>query len=206
MSPGWYRRHGKRALDLLVAVVMLVLLAPIIGAVAVLVFFGLGRPVLFRQLRPGRGGKPFELLKFRTMRAAHDAREEKVTDGERLTPFGQWLRRTSLDELPEFWNVLRGTMSIVGPRPLLMEYLPLYSAEQRRRHNVRPGITGLAQVNGRNATTWEDRFRFDVWYVEHLSFFLDLRILFRTAGQVVTRRGVSAPSHATMPRFKGKET
>jgi lipopolysaccharide/colanic/teichoic acid biosynthesis glycosyltransferase len=200
---GWYMRWGKRTLDLLLAILMVVLLAPIMTTVAVLVLFGLGRPVFFRQIRPGRGGKPFELLKFRTMRPARDAREEKVTDGERLTPFGRWLRRTSLDELPELWNVLRGDMSLVGPRPLLMGYLPLYSAEQRRRHDVRPGITGWAQVNGRNATEWEERFRLDTWYVDHVSFVLDLKILALTVWRVISRSGISAPAHATMPRFTG---
>jgi lipopolysaccharide/colanic/teichoic acid biosynthesis glycosyltransferase len=198
-----YIRWGKRALDVLLAVLMVVLLAPIMAAVAILVLLGLGRPVLFRQVRPGLGGKPLEVLKFRTMRPARDAREEKVTDGERLTPLGRWLRRTSLDELPGLWNVLRGDMSLVGPRPLLMEYLPLYSPEQARRHEMRPGITGWAQVNGRNALKWEEKFRLDVEYVDQCSLAMDLRILALTVAAVVSGRGVAAEGSATMPRFTG---
>jgi lipopolysaccharide/colanic/teichoic acid biosynthesis glycosyltransferase len=187
----------------LLTILMVVLLAPIMAAVAMLVLFRLGRPVLFRQLRPGRSGRPFELLKARTMRDARDAAGRPLPDAERLTGFGKFLRRTSLDELPELWNVLRGDMSLVGPRPLLVEYLPLYSAQQRRRHEVLPGITGWAQVNGRNATEWEERFRLDTWYVDHVSFALDLKIVALTVWRVIARDGISAPAHVTMPRFTG---
>ncbi len=199
----WYLRSGKRTLDLFVAVAMSVLLAPILAAMTVLVFLTLGRPVLFRQRRPGRGGRPFELLKFRTMREAPHGTGDPPPDAERLTTFGKLLRRTSLDELPELWNVLRGDMSLVGPRPLLMEYLPLYSPKQARRHEVRPGITGWAQVNGRNALSWEEKFHLDVEYVDRCSLAMDLRILAMTAAAVVTGRGVAAEGSATMPRFTG---
>ena len=167
----------ERSFDLVTSLAALVLLAPVLLCVAVAVRFALGSPVLFRQERPGRYGKPFTLVKFRTMRDATDPNGTPLTDAERLTRFGRVLRATSLDELPELWNVVRGDMSLVGPRPLLMEYLPHYSAEQRTRHDVRPGITGWAQVNGRNATSWEDRFAQDVWYVKHRTFLLDLLIL-----------------------------
>jgi lipopolysaccharide/colanic/teichoic acid biosynthesis glycosyltransferase len=206
MIPSWYRRLGKRVLDLVLTILMVVLLAPAVAAVAILVLCGMGRPVLFRQLRPGRGGRPFELLKFRTMRDARDATRRPLPDAERLTGFGKFLRRTSLDELPELWNVLRGDMSLVGPRPLLMEYLPLYSTEQARRHEVRPGMTGLVQVSGRNALTWEEKFRLDVYYVEHHSLTLDANLLMQTIRAVVTARGVSAEGSATMPRFTGSRT
>lgn len=196
-----YRRFGKRAVDLAGAALGLVAAAPLALVVALLVRLRLGRPVLYRQLRPGLGGRPFEIRKFRTMRDAADAAGRPLPDAERLTRLGRWLRRTSLDELPELVNVLRGEMSLVGPRPLLIEYLPRYDAEQARRHEVRPGITGWAQVQGRNAVGWEERFRLDVWYVDHLSARLDLAILLRTVGQVVRGRGVSAAGHATMPRF-----
>jgi lipopolysaccharide/colanic/teichoic acid biosynthesis glycosyltransferase len=172
-------------------------------AIAVAVRWSMGRPVLFRQVRPGRAGEPFALLKFRTMTDRCDADGRPLPDADRLTGLGRLLRRTSLDELPELWNVVRGDMSLVGPRPLLVEYLPLYSPEQARRHEVRPGITGWAQVNGRNATTWEARFAHDVYYVDHRSFGLDLRILLRTVAQVLTGAGVSAPGEATMARFTG---
>jgi lipopolysaccharide/colanic/teichoic acid biosynthesis glycosyltransferase len=198
-----YIRWGKRALDLLLTTLMAVLLAPIMAVAAMFVLFGLGRPVLFRQRRPGKGGRPFELLKFRTMREATDDTRRPLPDAERLTAFGKFLRRTSLDELPELWNVLRGDMSLVGPRPLLMEYLPLYSPEQARRHEVRPGVTGLAQVSGRNALTWEGKFRLDVQYVEHYSLTLDMKLLLQTVRAVVTARGVSAEGSATMPAFTG---
>ena len=169
--------------------------------VAALVRLFLGPGVLFRQLRPGRSGRPFIILKFRTMREAKDRNGRLLPDGERLTRFGRFLRSTSLDELPELWNVLRGDMGLVGPRPLLMEYIELYSPEQSRRHEVVPGITGWAQVNGRNAVRWKERLRLDVWYVDHYSLRLDLKILKRTALQVLTRRGVSAEGHATMPKL-----
>ncbi|HEX7601486.1 MAG TPA: sugar transferase [Polyangiaceae bacterium] len=198
-----YRTAGKRAFDVTLAAAALVALSPALLAVALAVRLGMGRPVLFRQLRPGRGGRPFELLKFRTMRDARDAEGRPLPDAERLTGFGKFLRRTSLDELPELWNVLRGDMSLVGPRPLLMEYLPLYSAEQARRHEVRPGMTGLAQVSGRNALTWEEKFRLDARYVEHYSLPLDMKLLMQTVRAVVTARGVSAEGSATMPRFTG---
>jgi lipopolysaccharide/colanic/teichoic acid biosynthesis glycosyltransferase len=193
----------KRLLDLLAAAVLLALLSPVLLLTALLVRAIHGSPVLFGQIRPGLGSRPFVLLKFRTMTAAcsHDGRP--LPDAERLTRFGRFLRSTSLDELPELINVLRGDMSLVGPRPLLMEYLPLYSPEQARRHDVKPGITGWAQVNGRNALTWEQRFAYDVWYVDHLSFWLDLRILCRTLWQVLTRKGINAPGAATMPKFTG---
>jgi lipopolysaccharide/colanic/teichoic acid biosynthesis glycosyltransferase len=196
-----YRRFGKRALDVAGAVLMLLATAPLALAVAALVRLRLGAPVLYRQTRPGLGGRPFELWKFRTMRDAADAGGRPLPDAARLTRLGAWLRRASLDELPELVNVLRGEMSRVGPRPLLLEYLPRYDAAQRRRHDVRPGITGWAQVHGRNAVGWEERFRLDVWYVDHLSLRLDLAILLRTVGHVFRPRGISAAGHATMPRF-----
>ena len=193
----------KRALDVLVAATALVLLSPLLAALWVLVRLRMGTPVVFRQLRPGRHGRPFELVKFRTMTDACDAHGELRPDAQRLTALGRWLRRTSLDELPELINVLQGDMSLVGPRPLLMEYLPLYSPEQARRHEVRPGITGWAQVNGRNAVSWPEKFELDVWYVEHRSTRLDLQILWRTVAQVIGGHGVSADGHATMEPFRG---
>lgn len=198
-----YCRAGKRALDIVIAGFLVVMFLPVLVVAAVLVLVTLGQPAHFRQIRPGLGGRPFELLKFRTMRDACDSAGQPLPDAERLTRFGKFLRRTSFDELPELWNVLRGEMSLVGPRPLLMEYLPLYSTEQSRRHEVRPGITGWAQVNGRNATEWEERFRLDTWYVDHVSVALDLKILALTVWRVITREGISAPAHATMPRFTG---
>lgn len=194
----------KRALDVTAAVLGLVLLSPVILVVAVLVGFKLGRPILFRQIRPGLHGRPFEMLKFRTMRDAQGLDGRPLPDAERLTGFGKGLRSTSLDELPELWNVLKGEMSLVGPRPLLMEYLPLYSAEQMRRHEVRPGITGWAQVNGRNAISWDEKFRLDVWYVDHRSLALDLRILARTVLTALRRQGITAENAATAERFTGK--
>lgn len=194
----------KRALDVTAALLGLVLLWPAILFIAVLVGVKLGRPVLFRQIRPGLHGKPFEMLKFRTMGDARGPDGELLPDAERLTEFGKLLRSTSLDELPELWNVLKGEMSLVGPRPLLMEYLPLYSAEQMRRHEVRPGITGWAQVNGRNAISWEEKFRLDVWYVDHRSLTLDLRILARTVMTALRRQGITAENAATVERFTGK--
>lgn len=190
----------KRALDIVVSAVALVLLSPVIAATAVLVAVRLGRPVVFAQPRPGRDDRIFTLYKFRSMRPVDPARGW-VTDAERLTPFGARLRSTSLDELPSLWNVLRGDMSIVGPRPLLVEYLDRYTPEQARRHEVRPGITGLAQVTGRNAVTWESRFAQDVRYVDRRSVGLDLRIVIATVGSVVRRDGISADGHATMSRF-----
>ncbi len=193
----------KRLLDITVASSALIVAAPVLAGVAILVHQKLGAPVLFRQRRPGRGGRPFEMLKFRSMRDAVGPDGVALPDHERLTPFGAWLRASSLDELPELWNVLRGDMSLVGPRPLLMQYLPLYSARQARRHDVRPGITGWAQVNGRNSIDWASKFELDVWYVEHQSLWLDTRILWKTVRAVLLREGISAAGEATMQPFVG---
>lgn len=193
----------KRVFDLLACVLGLLLLALPLALLAWQVRRKLGSPVLFTQVRPGLHGKPFRMVKFRTMTDERDASGALLPDGQRLTPFGRFLRASSLDELPELWNVLRGEMSLVGPRPLLMEYLPLYSPEQARRHGVRPGITGWAQVNGRNAISWADKFALDVWYVDHRSLFLDMRILWLTVRKVLVRDGISAAGEATMPRFEG---
>ncbi|MEU4016782.1 sugar transferase [Microbacterium sp. NPDC028030] len=190
----------KRGLDIVASAVALILLSPVIVVTAVLVAVKLGRPVIFAQERPGRGGRIFTLYKFRSMRSV-DAARGWVTDADRLTPFGARLRSTSLDELPSLWNVLRGDMSIVGPRPLLVEYLDRYTPEQARRHEVRPGVTGLAQVTGRNAISWESKFRQDVRYVDHRSVGLDLRIVIATIGSVVKRDGISAEGHVTMAKF-----
>lgn len=178
---------------------------PLLVAIYALVRINLGSPALFTQRRPGLHGKPFKMLKFRTMTNSIDKFNNLLPDSERLTSFGKFLRSTSLDELPELWNVFKGDMSLVGPRPLLMEYLPLYSAEHARRHEVRPGITGWAQVNGRNALGWEDRFRLDVWYVDHQSIALDFQILFKTFLKVLRREGVSAHGEATMSKFTGSQ-
>jgi lipopolysaccharide/colanic/teichoic acid biosynthesis glycosyltransferase len=193
----------KRAFDVVLAAVGLVIAAPLIAVAALLVRFLLGPPVFFRQTRPGLNGRPFTLYKLRTMRDVKNGDGTPVPDARRLTTFGRFLRATSLDELPELWNVLAGDMSLVGPRPLLLEYMTLYSDEQARRHEVRPGITGWAQVNGRNAQSWAERLALDVWYVDNRSLALDLRILARTVAVVFTRRGVSQPGHATMERFRG---
>jgi lipopolysaccharide/colanic/teichoic acid biosynthesis glycosyltransferase len=193
----------KRAFDASVAAVSLIVLAPLLLVILLMVWLTLGHPAVFAQTRPGLGGRPFRLFKFRTMREIRRPDGEPLPDGARLTRFGRWLRATSLDELPELVNILRGEMSLVGPRPLLMEYLPLYSPEQARRHAVRPGLTGWAQVNGRNATTWEARFALDVWYVDHRSFWLDLRIVGRTMLTVLRREGIAHPDHATMDKFRG---
>ena len=182
------------------------MLAPVIVVVAVLVRTRLGSPVLFSQVRPGKSGRPFRMVKFRTMTDARDATGQLLPDDVRLTRFGRFLRSTSLDELPELWNVLLGHMSLVGPRPLLMQYLPLYSDEQSRRHDVLPGLTGWAQVNGRNRTTWDERFAQDVWYVDNVSLSVDLKVLVLTVLKVVRRDGVSAEGHATMPPFQGNAT
>lgn len=194
---------SKRLFDIAAALLGLLLLAPLLAVLAWQIHRRIGAPVLFRQVRPGLHGKPFELIKFRTMRDALDAEGRPLPDAERLTPFGSFLRACSLDELPELWNVLKGDMSLVGPRPLLMEYLPLYSPEQRRRHATRPGITGWAQVNGRNALSWEEKFRLDVWYVDHQSLWLDLRIILLTLRKVLVRDGINAEGHATTYAFKG---
>ena len=193
----------KRGLDIVIASTALLLAAPVLLFVAIAVRVNLGGPVLFRQQRPGLHGRPFTMVKFRTMRDALGRDGRPLPDADRLTPFGTLLRSTSLDELPELWNVLRGDMSLVGPRPLLMEYLDRYTPEQARRHEVRPGVTGWAQVHGRNALSWEERFRLDVWYVEHRSLRLDLQILRRTLALVLRRTGVSANGEATMPVFQG---
>lgn len=194
----------KRAFDILVSAGLLILLSPIMALLAVLVWWHLGTPVLFRQVRPGKDARPFEMIKFRTMLDKRDASDKLLPDHERLTPFGRFLRSTSLDELPELWNVLKGEMSLVGPRPLLMEYLPLYSKEQARRHEVRPGLTGWAQVNGRNDLDWPSRFKLDVWYVDNRSFWLDLKILARTIIKVLGRHGINAKGEATMRPFRGE--
>jgi len=201
----FYRRVGKRALDLALALPALVVLAPLGLALGGLIRWKLGSPALFRQARPGRDGRVFELIKFRTMSNARDADGALLPDEERLTPFGDRLRRLSLDELPTLWNVVRGEMSLVGPRPLLVQYLDRYTPEQSRRHEVAPGITGWAQINGRNAITWEEKFEHDVWYVENVSLGTDLKILFRTAAQVLGKRGISAEGYATMPEFMGAD-
>jgi len=194
---------SKRIFDILVAGVGLVLCSPLLAVLALLVWVFQGRPVLFRQVRPGYKGRPFTIYKFRTMNERRDAGGNLLPDAERLTPFGRFLRSTSLDDLPQLINVLRGEMSLVGPRPLLMQYLERYSPEQMRRHDVLPGITGWAQVNGRNALSWEEKFRLDVWYVDHWSFWLDLKILFLTLWKVLKREGISQPGHVTMEEFKG---
>jgi sugar transferase EpsL len=193
----------KRLFDVAFAGVALIALSPMLAALGLLVAITMGRPVLFRQIRPGLGGRPFEMLKFRTMTDACDAQGQPLADSVRLTAFGRWLRRTSLDELPELINVLKGEMSLVGPRPLLLEYLPLYTPAQAKRHEVLPGITGWAQVNGRNALDWDDKLRLDTWYVEHCSLSLDLKILFLTFLTVVKATGISRDGHATAPKFTG---
>ena len=196
----------KRLFDLLASAIGLLILAVPLALLAWQVRRKLGSPVLFTQVRPGLNGKPFRMVKFRTMTDARDPSGALLPDAQRLTSFGRFLRASSLDELPELWNVLRGEMSLVGPRPLLMEYLPLYSPEQARRHQVRPGITGWAQVNGRNAISWADKFALDVWYVDHHSLWLDVRILWLTVRKVMVRDGISAAGEATMPRFEGDKT
>jgi lipopolysaccharide/colanic/teichoic acid biosynthesis glycosyltransferase len=196
----------KRFFDFCVALGALTVLLLPLAVVALLVRVKLGQPVLFRQVRPGLHGQPFMMVKFRTMTDARDANGQWLSDADRLTAFGRFLRSTSLDELPELWNVLRGEMSLVGPRPLLMEYLPLYSTEQLRRHEVRPGITGWAQVHGRNALSWEDRFKLDVWYVDNQSVWLDLRILGMTVRKVLAREGIHAAGEATVAKFTGSKT
>lgn len=200
LTPGW-----KRPLDLALAVPLLILASPVLVVVAVMVRLRLGSPVLFRQLRPGLHGQPFTIHKFRTMTEARRAEGELLPDAERLTSFGRALRATSLDEIPELWDVARGKMSLVGPRPLLMGYVDLYTARHARRHEVRPGITGWAQVNGRNAPSWRDKLEMDIWYVDNQSLLLDLKILFHTALTVVRGSGISQVGHATSERFRGGE-
>ena len=210
MKKRWGRKEVrslmlKRLVDLVGAGLAIVLLSPLIAIVAYLVWRNLGSPIFFTQRRPGLNGKPFIMYKFRTMSDARDSEGKLLPDDQRLTRFGQFLRSTSLDELPELWNVIKGEMSLVGPRPLLMKYLELYTPEQARRHEVKPGITGWAQVNGRNALTWEEKFRLDVWYVDNWTLTLDLRILWLTLLKVVRRHGISAAGHATMPEFRGSQ-
>ena len=196
----------KRLLDIIIAAIALILLSPLYAFVAYKVKKNLGSPVLFRQVRPGLHGKPFEMIKFRTMRDALDAQGNPLPDSERLTPFGKMLRSSSLDEMPELWNVIKGDMSIVGPRPLLTEYLPLYNTEQAKRHDVRPGMTGHAQVNGRNAIGWEEKFKLDTWYVENQSTLLDFKIMFKTVHKVLAKDDISAEGEATMTKFVGSKT
>lgn len=195
----------KRCLDICASLFGLILLTPVILVVAWQIQRRLGSPVLFRQTRPGLNGKPFKMVKFRTMLNAVDSAGNSLPDSERLTPFGTFLRSSSLDELPELWNVLKGDMSLVGPRPLLMEYLPLYSPGQYRRHEVRPGVTGWAQVNGRNALSWDEKFSLDIWYLDNQSFWLDIKIIFLTVKKVFFREGISAEGHVTAPPFKGNK-
>ena len=195
---------SKRAFDLVVVILSAPVWLVVLGVAMLLVRSRLGSPALFAQQRPGLRGRPFTMVKLRTMTDARNARGELLDDAERLTAFGRWLRSTSLDELPELWNVLRGDMSLVGPRPLLMEYLPLYSNEQARRHDVRPGITGWAQINGRNAISWPDKLRLDVWYVDHHSLWLDMKIIWLTLIRVTQRHGVASEGEATTTRFTGQ--
>ena len=196
----------KRLLDIIIASTALLLLSPLYAFVAYKVKKNLGSPVLFRQVRPGLHGKPFEMIKFRTLRDAVDAQGNSLPDSERLTPFGKMLRATSLDEMPELWNVIKGDMSVVGPRPLLMEYLPLYSPEQAKRHNVRPGMTGHAQINGRNAIGWDEKFKLDTWYVDNQSTLLDFKIMFQTVHKVLSKDDISAEGEATMTKFTGSNS
>lgn len=193
----------KHVIDRLAALILIIACSPIFLATAIFILLSDGRPVFFKQKRPGLNGKPFNLLKFKTMKNLYDRQGEPLPDNRRMTRGGTWLRRLSLDELPQFINVLKGDMSFIGPRPLLMEYLPLYNDRQKIRMEIKPGITGLAQVNGRNAITWEERFEFDVWYVQHYSLFLDLKILFLTALKVFKREGISQEGHVTMEKFRG---
>ncbi|WP_318522711.1 sugar transferase [Photobacterium leiognathi] len=195
----------KRLFDIIASTLALLLLSPIIAITAYFIHKKLGSPVLFRQTRPGLNGKPFEMVKFRTMKDAVDQQGNPLPDSERMTPFGDKLRNSSLDELPELWNVLKGEMSLVGPRPLLMQYLPLYSKEQSRRHDVRPGVTGWAQINGRNAISWEEKFALDVWYVDNRTLWLDIKILFLTVKKVFVKEGISADGHVTVEPFKGSD-
>lgn len=198
-----YIRYGKRNLDLCVAITGLIVLSPLLLVIAILIRVLDGKPVLFRQERPGLNGHPFTLLKFRTMRQATDTDGNPLPDAVRLTRMGAFLRSTSLDELPELLNIVRGEMSLVGPRPLLMDYLPRYTVEQQRRHDMMPGLTGWAQVNGRNALSWEEKFNLDLWYVDHASFALDVKIMLLTVWHVLRREGISQPGHATAQEFMG---
>jgi len=193
----------KRMLDIIGAIAGLVILSPVLAVLAIMIRSQMGAPVVFCQIRPGRRNKLFKMIKFRTMRNALDADGNSLPDSDRLTQLGKFLRSSSLDELPELLNVLKGDMSLVGPRPLLVEYLPLYSPEQARRHEVRPGVTGWAQVNGRNAISWDEKFALDVWYVDNRTLWLDLKIIWRTIHKVLKRDGISAAGEATMPKFTG---
>lgn len=193
----------KRLFDFIVSFLLLIMLLPLIILVTLFVYIQFGMPILFRQIRPGKDEKPFQMKKFRTMRNTVNSQGKLLSDAERLTTFGMFLRSSSLDELPELWNVLKGEMSLVGPRPLLMEYLPLYSQEQRRRHDLRPGITGWAQVNGRNNLSWEEKLKMDVWYVENQSLWLDVKILLLTVKKVLFREDINQSGHATAEKFKG---
>ena len=195
----------KRVLDIVIASVALVLLSPLYFYVAYRVRKNLGSPVLFRQVRPGLHGKPFEMIKFRTMTDERDSEGNLLPNEQRLSKFGKMLRATSLDEMPELWNVIKGDMSIVGPRPLLMDYLPLYNKEQAKRHNVRPGMTGYAQVNGRNSISWEEKFKLDTWYVENQSIWLDFKIMFQTVKKVLVKEGINQSEEVTMTRFTGNK-
>ena len=196
----------KRLFDIIASVSGLIFLSPVFLILIYLIRKNLGEPVFFTQERPGKDGKPFKMIKFRSMRDAVDKDDNPLPDSERLTPFGKKLRATSLDELPELWNVLKGEMSLVGPRPLLMSYLPLYNEFQNRRHEMRPGVTGWAQVNGRNALSWDEKFAHDIWYIDHYSFWLDMKILFLTVKKVFIKEGISAEGEATMPYFTGNDT
>ena len=204
-KPSFYEKYIKRALDLILSGCALILLSPVLAVTALLVHTKLGSPVIFHQDRPGKDERIFRMYKFRTMTDERDENGDLLPDEVRLTKFGKLLRSTSLDELPELWNIFRGDMSIVGPRPLLVKYLPLYNEEQRHRHDVRPGLTGWAQANGRNALTWEEKFRLDVWYVQNLSFWVDVKTIFLTVKNVLRREGISSDTAATMEEFKGAE-
>lgn len=200
-----YRKHLKRLFDLTTSLLLFFVLFPLYIILYILIYFKLGSPCIFKQKRPGYNNKVFTIYKFRTMLNTYDSNGRLLSDEKRLTSFGKLLRRMSLDELPELFNVIKGDMSMVGPRPLLIEYLPHYSKEQSRRHNVKPGITGLAQIRGRNALSWEDRFKLDIWYVDHISFCLDLKIILMTFAIVFKSKGITAKGHATMPRFNDKK-
>lgn len=202
----WYRRFGKRALDVVLATIAVVFLLPVVLVIAVAILVTMGPPVIFRQVRPGLHGKPFVMYKFRTMLDLRDEQGNLLPDEQRLTKLGKFLRRFSLDEIPELWNVLKGDMSVVGPRPLLMEYLPLYTPEQARRHEVKPGMAGPVIMSGRNILSWEEKFKLDVWYVDNVSFWVDLKILFQTFFKVAKGEGISHPGYETMPRFKGSSS
>lgn len=200
---GFYEKYIKRLLDFTLSFLALIILSPVLLVTAVLVRIKLGSPIIFHQERPGKSEKIFRLYKFRSMTDECDENGNLLPDNERLTCFGKILRSTSLDELPELWNILRGDMSIVGPRPLLVKYLPLYNEEQRHRHDVRPGLTGWAQANGRNAISWEEKFKLDVWYVQHISFWVDVKVIFMTVKKVFCRDGISSETSVTMEEFSG---